>query len=98
MSALERLAVGRILLMETAEACPGETPPLVVLYDTSQDDDLNINAACRKALQDPGAQDHAPLIVSHDRPTARRPVPPNPWPVVVHLWNRLGSGRQRGAG
>ncbi|XP_056441347.1 tudor domain-containing protein 7A-like [Gadus chalcogrammus] len=64
VSALERLAVGRILLMETVEACPGEKPPLVVLYDTSQDDDLNINAACRKALQDHAAQDHAPLIVS----------------------------------
>ncbi|CAL8351233.1 unnamed protein product [Boreogadus saida] len=64
VSALERLAVGRILLMETVEACPGEKLPLVVLYDTSQDDDLNINAACRKALQDHAAQDHAPLIVS----------------------------------
>ena len=67
VSALERLAVGRILLMETVEVCPGEKLPLVVLYDTSQDDDLNINAACRKALQDHAAQDHAPLIVSHDR-------------------------------
>uniref|UniRef100_A0A8C4ZVW4 Uncharacterized protein n=1 Tax=Gadus morhua TaxID=8049 RepID=A0A8C4ZVW4_GADMO len=64
VSALERLAVGRILLMETVEVCPGEKLPLVVLYDTSQDDDLNINAACRKALQDHAAQDHAPLIVS----------------------------------
>lgn len=26
--------------------------PLAVLYDTSQDDDLNINAACMKTLQD----------------------------------------------
>lgn len=26
--------------------------PLAVLYDTSQDDDLNINAACMKSLQD----------------------------------------------
>ena len=80
-SALERLAVGRILLMETVEACPGETPQLVVLYDTSQDDDLNINAACRKALQDPAAQDHAPLIVSRDRVhrTAVSPIPPSAW-------------------
>ncbi|CAL8333172.1 unnamed protein product [Lota lota] len=65
LSVLDRLAVGRIMLMETVEAChQGETPPLVVLYDTSQDDDLNINVACRKALQDSAAQDHAPLIVS----------------------------------
>lgn len=43
------MASGRILLAEILER--GETP-LVVLYDTSQDDDVNINAACMKALQD----------------------------------------------
>uniref|UniRef100_A0A667XJH5 Tudor domain containing 7 b n=1 Tax=Myripristis murdjan TaxID=586833 RepID=A0A667XJH5_9TELE len=45
----ETMASGRILLAEILER--GETP-LVVLYDTSQDDDVNINAACMKALQD----------------------------------------------
>nr|AUR33456.1 Tdrd7 [Monopterus albus] len=45
----EIMANGRILLAEILER--GQTP-LVVLYDTSQDDDININAACMKALQD----------------------------------------------
>uniref|UniRef100_A0A3Q3WTN7 Tudor domain containing 7 b n=1 Tax=Mola mola TaxID=94237 RepID=A0A3Q3WTN7_MOLML len=45
----ETMASGRILLAEILER--GQIP-LVVLYDTSQDDDLNINAACMKTLQD----------------------------------------------
>ncbi|XP_061565476.1 tudor domain-containing protein 7B isoform X2 [Cololabis saira] len=45
----ETMAIGKILLAEIIER--GETP-LVVLYDTSQDDDVNINAACMKPLQD----------------------------------------------
>uniref|UniRef100_A0A673CFJ4 Tudor domain-containing protein 7B-like n=1 Tax=Sphaeramia orbicularis TaxID=375764 RepID=A0A673CFJ4_9TELE len=45
----ETMASGRILLAEILER--GQIP-LVVLYDTSQDDDVNINAACMKALQD----------------------------------------------
>ncbi len=45
----ETMASGRILLAEILVR--GQTP-LVVLYDTSQDDDVNINAACMKALQD----------------------------------------------
>ncbi|KAM4714532.1 tudor domain-containing protein 7B [Anableps anableps] len=45
----ETMASGRILLAEILER--GHTP-LVVLYDTSQDDDVNINAACMKGLQD----------------------------------------------
>uniref|UniRef100_A0A8K9XAU2 Tudor domain-containing protein 7B n=1 Tax=Oncorhynchus mykiss TaxID=8022 RepID=A0A8K9XAU2_ONCMY len=45
----ESMASGKILLAEILER--GQTP-LVVLYDTSQDDDVNINAACIKALQD----------------------------------------------
>ncbi|KAF3836912.1 hypothetical protein F7725_004376 [Dissostichus mawsoni] len=39
----------KILLAEILER--GQIP-LVVLYDTSQDDDVNINAACMKALHD----------------------------------------------
>ncbi|XP_075943087.1 tudor domain-containing protein 7B [Anarhichas minor] len=45
----ETMASGKILLAEIIER--GQTP-VVVLYDTSQDDDVNINAACMKALQD----------------------------------------------
>ncbi|KAM9335423.1 tudor domain-containing protein 7B [Symphorus nematophorus] len=45
----ETMASGKILLAEILQR--GQTP-LVVLYDTSQDDDVNINAACMKALQD----------------------------------------------
>ncbi|XP_077085655.1 tudor domain-containing protein 7B isoform X2 [Siphateles boraxobius] len=45
----ESMATGKILLAEILER---EEVPLVVLYDTSQDDDININAACMRALQD----------------------------------------------
>lgn len=45
----EAIASGKILLAEILER--GRTP-VVVLYDMSQDDDVNINAACVKALQD----------------------------------------------
>lgn len=45
----EMIASGKILLAEILER--GQIP-LAVLYDTSQDDDLNINAACMKTLQD----------------------------------------------
>lgn len=45
----ESMASGKILLAEILER---ETTPLMVLYDTSQDDDVNINAACMKSLQD----------------------------------------------
>ncbi|KAM4611894.1 tudor domain-containing protein 7B [Polymixia lowei] len=49
LKTFEAMASGKILLAEILER--GQTP-LVVLYDTSQDDDVNINAACMKALQD----------------------------------------------
>uniref|UniRef100_A0A8C7DNN0 Tudor domain-containing protein 7B n=2 Tax=Oncorhynchus kisutch TaxID=8019 RepID=A0A8C7DNN0_ONCKI len=45
----ESMTSGKILLAEILER--GQTS-LVVLYDTSQDDDVNINAACIKSLQD----------------------------------------------
>ncbi|XP_016307264.1 tudor domain-containing protein 7B [Sinocyclocheilus anshuiensis] len=45
----ESMATGKILLAEILER---KEVPLMVLYDTSQDDDININAACMKALQD----------------------------------------------
>ncbi|TNN64370.1 Tudor domain-containing protein 7B [Liparis tanakae] len=52
LSALEKLAVGKILLMETIESCQQNETPVAVLYDTSQDCDININSSCLKALQD----------------------------------------------
>ncbi|KAL6118762.1 tdrd7 [Pungitius sinensis] len=45
----ETMASGKILLAEIIDR--GQTP-IAVLYDTSQDDDVNINAACMKTLQD----------------------------------------------
>ncbi|XP_051579424.1 tudor domain-containing protein 7B-like isoform X2 [Myxocyprinus asiaticus] len=55
----ESMASGKILLGEILEH---EEVPLVVLYDTSQDDDININAACLKALQDKSLE--SPLKVN----------------------------------
>ncbi|KAM7009752.1 tudor domain-containing protein 7A-like [Tautogolabrus adspersus] len=52
LSSLDSLAVGKILLMETLELCKDNEMPMAVLYDTSQDDDININSNCLKALQD----------------------------------------------
>uniref|UniRef100_A0AAV2LNA8 Tudor domain-containing protein 7 n=1 Tax=Knipowitschia caucasica TaxID=637954 RepID=A0AAV2LNA8_KNICA len=52
VSTLEKLAVGKILLMETLEPCRPNEVPLVVLFDTSQEEDVNVNAGCLKALQD----------------------------------------------
>ncbi|XP_035515275.1 tudor domain-containing protein 7A [Morone saxatilis] len=52
LSSLDKLAVGKILLMETLEPCQKNEIPEAVLYDTSQDDDVNINSTCLKALQD----------------------------------------------
>ncbi|TSL40974.1 Tudor domain-containing protein 7B [Bagarius yarrelli] len=43
----DSMASGKILLAEILER---EDTPLMVLYDTSQDDDININATCLKAL------------------------------------------------
>ncbi|KAA0723685.1 Tudor domain-containing protein 7B [Triplophysa tibetana] len=56
----ESVASGKILLAEILER---EEVPLVVLYDTSQDDDININAACLKALQDKSLE--SPLKVNN---------------------------------
>ncbi|CAJ1052731.1 tudor domain-containing protein 7B-like [Xyrichtys novacula] len=52
LSCLDKLAVGKILLMETLEQSNKKETPMAVLYDTSQDEDVNINSACFKALQD----------------------------------------------
>lgn len=49
---MDNVAVGKILLMETLEPCQESEVPTAVLYDTSRDDDLNINSACLKVLQD----------------------------------------------
>ncbi|KAG2466619.1 TRD7B protein, partial [Polypterus senegalus] len=45
----DAIACGKILLAEILER---SKVPLVVLYDTSQDDDININAMCLKAVVD----------------------------------------------
>ncbi|XP_042584261.1 tudor domain-containing protein 7B isoform X1 [Cyprinus carpio] len=55
----ESMATGKILL---AEILVRQEVPLVVLYDTSQDDDININAACMKALHDKSLE--SPLKVN----------------------------------
>nr|XP_046181409.1 LOW QUALITY PROTEIN: tudor domain-containing protein 7A-like [Oncorhynchus gorbuscha] len=47
---LASLAVGKILLVELLQH--DADPPQVVLYDTSHDDEVNINVVCLKALQD----------------------------------------------
>ncbi|XP_029290173.1 LOW QUALITY PROTEIN: tudor domain-containing protein 7A [Cottoperca gobio] len=52
LSSLDKLVVGKILLMETLEPCHQNETPVAVLYDTSQDDDININSTCMKSLQD----------------------------------------------
>ncbi|MEQ2189660.1 hypothetical protein GOODEAATRI_027529, partial [Goodea atripinnis] len=52
LSTLDKLAVGKILRMETLKPCQQNEIPTAVLYDTSQDDDVNINSMCLKALQD----------------------------------------------
>ncbi|GAA6232649.1 tudor domain-containing protein 7A-like [Lates japonicus] len=62
LSSLDKLAVGKILLMETLEPCQQTEMPVVVLYDTSQDDDININSTCLKTLQDKTMNN--PLTVS----------------------------------
>lgn len=60
--------------------------PLAVLYDTSQDDDLNINAACMKSLQDKTLS--SPLQVTekknqkHDRTMLRAAPSPGGSPQV----------------
>ncbi|XP_035856662.1 tudor domain-containing protein 7A isoform X3 [Sander lucioperca] len=52
LSTLDKLAVGKILLMETLEPCQHNETPVALLYDTSQADDININSICLKVLQD----------------------------------------------
>ncbi|XP_062850292.1 tudor domain-containing protein 7B isoform X2 [Trichomycterus rosablanca] len=56
---LDSMASGKILLAEILER---EEIPLMVLYDTSQEDDININASCLKAIQDKSLE--SPLQVN----------------------------------
>lgn len=48
--------------METIEPHQEDKTSRVVLYDTSQEDDININSTCLKALQDQNMNN--PLVVS----------------------------------
>lgn len=61
LSFLNKL-VGKILLMETIEPPQEDKTSRVVLYDTSQEDDININSTCLKTLQDQNMSN--PLVVS----------------------------------
>ncbi len=49
LKTLESLAVGRTLVVEIVDR---EDTPVIVLYDTSENEDVNVNAVCLKALQD----------------------------------------------
>ncbi len=49
LKTLKSLAVGRTLVVEILER---EDTPVIVLYDTSENEDVNVNAVCLKALQD----------------------------------------------
>jgi len=74
------MATGKILLAEILER---EEVPLVVLYDTSQDDDININAACMKALQDRSLE--SPLKVTKILQSMK---PSYPKYTVLAPWDR----------
>ncbi|XP_038146649.1 tudor domain-containing protein 7A [Cyprinodon tularosa] len=52
LSTLGSVAIEKILRMETLRPCQQNEMPTVVLYDTSQDEDVNINSMCLKVLQD----------------------------------------------
>nr|XP_057921530.1 tudor domain-containing protein 7A [Doryrhamphus excisus] len=52
LSSLDKWATGKILLMEMLGPSPPIDLPEGLLYDTSQEDDININSVCLKALQD----------------------------------------------
>ncbi|XP_035990008.1 tudor domain-containing protein 7A isoform X2 [Fundulus heteroclitus] len=52
LSTLDKLAVGKILRMETLKPRQHNEMPTVVLYDTSEEDDVNVSSMCLKALQD----------------------------------------------
>ncbi|XP_017281104.1 tudor domain-containing protein 7A [Kryptolebias marmoratus] len=65
LSLLDKLAVGKILLMETLQPCPQDETPLAVFYDTSQDEDVNINSMCLKALQDKTMNNPLSMNVTH---------------------------------
>ncbi|XP_068448627.1 tudor domain-containing protein 7A [Clinocottus analis] len=69
LSSLDKLIVGKIMLMETLESCQQNETPVVVLYDTSQDDDININSTCLKTLQDLTMSN--PLTVNATYPDVR---------------------------
>lgn len=52
---VESLTCGKIFAVEILEKAD---IPLVVLYDTSGDDDVNINATCLKAMCDESLEVH----------------------------------------
>lgn len=52
---VESLTCGKIFAVEILEKAD---VPLVVLYDTSGEDDININATCLKAICDKSLEAH----------------------------------------
>ncbi|XP_061736410.1 tudor domain-containing protein 7A-like isoform X1 [Nerophis ophidion] len=52
LSSLCKWAIGKILLMEFVGTSPPTDLPEALLYDTSQEEDININSICLKDLQD----------------------------------------------
>ncbi|XP_077381543.1 tudor domain-containing protein 7A [Festucalex cinctus] len=63
LSSLEKVAVGKILLMEILGSTHPNDLPEVLLYDTSHDDDdINLNSVCLKELHDKTMNN--PLTVS----------------------------------
>ncbi|XP_054636012.1 tudor domain-containing protein 7A [Dunckerocampus dactyliophorus] len=62
LSSLDKWATGKIVLMEMLGPSPPIDLPEVLLYNTSQEDDININSVCLKDLQDETMNN--PLIVN----------------------------------
>lgn len=57
---VESLTCGKIFAVEILDKAD---IPLVVLYDTSGDDDININATCLKAMHDKSLEVHLQVRV-----------------------------------
>ena len=58
---VESQTCGKIFAVEILDK---SAVPLVILYDTSGDDDININAACLKALRDKSLELHVQVVPS----------------------------------
>lgn len=61
LETVESLTCGKIFAVEILDK---SDIPLVVLYDTSGEDDININATCLKALRDKSLELHLQVLPS----------------------------------